>query len=126
MIGWTHRTIVVPAAFVALARSLCAALAPVGGSEMFIVGLSPNGSSPPTHFVSSGLIDAQFAALLPLVDDETTPGQPDVVVALAAEAGITIEQSAIEALFAACDVTEDDPHARIAALGLRVIEGAST
>jgi hypothetical protein len=58
------RTIIVRAADAALARALAAGIAGAPGAGMFIVALSPTGAAAATHYVSSGPIEAQFAALL--------------------------------------------------------------
>ena len=57
------RTIVVPAGMVNAARQLGTEIAP-GGHSMYVTGLSPTGNPPATHYVSSGLIEAEFAGIL--------------------------------------------------------------
>lgn len=118
MINWTHRSIIVPDAHAQLARDLCAALAGPGGAGMFTTGLSADGSAPATHWISAGLIDAQLAALLPLVD---TPGQPETVLALAQQAGMAVTLDQVQALLAAVVVTELEPLAAIAEQGLVLV-----
>ena len=61
--SWTHRTLIVPTALVAAARELGAAISPAGAG-MYLTPLSPTGSEPATHWISSGLIDESFAAIL--------------------------------------------------------------
>lgn len=121
MINWTHRSILVPDAHAQLARDLCAALAGPGGEGMFTTGLSADGSVAATHWISAGLIDAQFAALLPLGD---TPGQPETVFALAQQAGMTVTLEQVQALLAAVVVTELEPLAAIEAQGLALTQEA--
>lgn len=118
MIDWTHRSIIVPKAQAQLARDLCAALAGPGGAGMFTTGLSADGKAPATHWISAGLIDAQFAALLPLND---TPGQPDTVFDLAQQAGMTVTLDQVQALLSAVVVTELEPLAAIEAQGLVLV-----
>lgn len=118
---------IVPAANVALARTLCATLAGDAGQNMFMTGLSPTGAEPATHWISTGMIGADFAALMPLTvfvegEPETTPGQPDTIVALATEAGMSVTLAEIEALLAACDVTLMEPLARMGELGLQLVQ----
>ena len=82
MATWTHRTIIVPAAFQQLAQGLCAAAAEGdAGKGMFTTGLSATGALPATHYISSGYIFDDFAALLPLttVEPSTDDGEPDMV-----------------------------------------------
>lgn len=127
-----YRNMVVPAAHIDLARQICATLAPSGGFAMFGVGLSPTGTEPATHYVSTGHIDADFAELMPLVDwyeldgewhsHEVSPGAPEIVVALCAEAGFETTVEAVEALFAASDVTEQEPFTAFGRLGLVMVQ----
>ena len=131
--SWTHRTIIVPAAFQQLAQALCEAAAEgVAGEGMFTTALSATGALPATHYISSGYIFDDFAALLPLttvtqtVNEEgeasatetTRPGNVAFVEGLAAQAGITLPPGTIAALFDAIDVTELGPWNAMARLGL--------
>ena len=133
--SYTHRVIVVPAAFQQLAQGLCEAAAEGdAGKGMFTTGLSPDGSAPATNYISSGYIFQEFADLLPLTavnyDIEgspilsTRPGNVAVVEAMAAQAGFDLAPGTIGALFDAIDVTdvyEVGPHERLAQLGLAII-----
>lgn len=134
MTSWTHRTIIVPAAFQQLAQGLCAAAAEGdAGVGMFTTGLSATGALPATHYISSGYIFDDFAALLPLttVEPSTDDGEPDMVTerpgnvafveGLAAQAGITLPPGTIAALFDAIDVTELGPWGAMARLGLVMV-----
>lgn len=130
MSQYTHRTIIVPAAFQQLAQGLCAAAAEGdAGKGMFTTGLSATGALPATHYISSGPIAAEFGDLLPLTtfDEEGVPttrrGDVDTVEAIADQAGITLPAGAIAALFDAIDVTELDPCAAMARLGLVMAQG---
>lgn len=127
MIDWSNRTMIVAASQAPLARSICETLAPVGGSGMFAVGLSADGTEPASHFISAGMIETAFADLLPLTtrDEEgaetTVPGQPEVVVYLATEAGMSVTLEEVQALFEACDVTLEEPLARLEHLALKIV-----
>jgi hypothetical protein len=59
-----NRTVIVTAANAPLARALAAGLS-AGGVGMFESPLPPE-SANPTHYISSGQIDAAFDAMLPL------------------------------------------------------------
>ena len=128
---YTFRTFIVPAAVVDMARAMCVGLAGPAGDGMFITGLSATGNAPATHYVSSGPISDGMAALLPCAsvtqDSEgkdvitTTPGQPDAVPALAAEAGITTTLAQIKALYASIDVSDQEPFVAMARLGLKIV-----
>ena len=131
MSQYTHRTIIVPAAFQQLAQGLCAAAAEGdAGKGMFTTALSATGALPATHYISSGQIYEGLADLLPLTtvayeeDDaaETTrPGNVETVEAIALQAGFTLPPGAIAALFDAIDVTELGPWAAMARLGLAMV-----
>ena len=127
-----HRTIIVPKAKQTLSQSLCAGLSPNGGAGMFIVGLSASGNAPATHYISAGPISSDMAALLPckfVTNDAqgnqqitTTLGHPELVPALATEAGITVTRAQIDALYAAIDVSDQDPFAALDRLDLKLVQ----
>ena len=128
---YTHRTIIVPAAFQQLAQGLCEAAAEGdAGRGMFTTGLSADGTEPASHFISSGLIYESLADLLPITtfDEEgqptTRPGNVATVEAIADQAGITLPAGTIAALFAAIDVTEQEPFTAMARLGLSIAQEA--
>ena len=133
MSQYTHRTIIVPAAFQQLAQALCEAAAEGdAGKGMFTTGLSETGTEPATHYISSGPIYESLADLLPLTtvayeeDDaaETTrPGNVAFAEGLAAQAGITLPPGTIAALFDAIDVTELGPWAAMARMSLAITQG---
>ena len=128
---WTHRTIIVSALIVEPARAACAGLAGQGGSGMFTTPLSPTGEAPPTHYISSGLIEDQFANLLPLTSvtygedgmssTSIRPGNVALTVQLAADAGLPFTEEGISMIFAAADVSEQPAEDALGRLGLRMI-----
>ena len=128
-----HRTFIVPAPVVGMARAMCEGLAGQAGDNMFITGLSATGTAPATHFVSSGPISDEMAALLPLTTVtqdadgnaivSTAPGDPAYVVELAAQAGITVTVEQVAGLLAAVDVSEQAPFAAMERLGLQTVRG---
>lgn len=128
---WTNRTIIVPATLAESARAACAGLAGPGGSNMFTTPLSPTGEAPPTHYISSGLIEEPFADLLPLTSvsyaedgtpfTETRPGNVALTVQLAADAGLPITEAEAAALLAAVDVSDQAAEDALARLGLKII-----
>ena len=130
MSTYTHRTIIVPAAFQQLAQGLCAAAAEGdAGKGMLTTGLSATGALPATHYTSSGYIFDDFAALLPLTtfDEEgvptTRPGDVATVEAIATQAGFTLPPGTIAALFGAIDVTELGPFEAMARMSLAIAQG---
>ncbi len=129
MSEYTHRTIIVPAPFQSLAQGLCEAAAEGdAGKGMFTTGLSATGALPATHYISSGPIAKEFGDLLPLTtfDEEgqptTRPGDVATVEAIADQAGITLPAGTIAALFAAIDVTEQEPFTAMSRLGLVMVQ----
>ncbi len=127
MSEYTHRTIIVPSPFQQLAQGLCEAAAEGdAGRGMFTTGLSETGTEPATHYISSGPIATEFGDLLPLTSfDEdgeltTRPGDVATVEAIAAQAGIDLPAGTIAALFAAIDVTEQEPFTAMSRLGVQI------
>lgn len=117
--SWVHRTLIVPAANALVARRLCDGLAPVGsGSNMFISELSATGSLPVTHYISSGLIQDNFAALLD-AGAAVIYSQAQLVPAIA---DITLLQ--VQALMTAATITGNDPYTTLSSLGLKKITGS--
>lgn len=127
MIEWVDRCMIVPAAQVEFARLLASTLTGPAGTGLWQRALSTDGSEPATHYISSGAIDAQFAALLPLttIDEEgeviTTPGQPETLFTLSQQAGMTCTLADIEALLDAVDVSEQSPIVAMTRLGLEFV-----
>ena len=129
--SYTRRVIIVPAAFQQFAQGLCEAAAEGdAGKCMFTTGLSATGELPATHYISSGPIANEFGDLLPLTsfDEEgaptTRPGDVATVEAIADQAGITLPAGTIAALFAAIDVTEQEPFTAMARLGVQIVQVA--
>ena len=125
---YTFRTFIVPAVVVDMARAMCAGLAGPAGDNMFTTALSATGEAPATHYISSGLISDDMAALLPLTtvnpDGTTTtaPGDPVYVVELAAQAGITVTVEQVAALLASVDVSDQDGFAALGRAGLKMVQ----
>lgn len=126
---YTHRTIIVPAAFQQLAQGLCEAAAEGdAGKGMFTTALSADGQEPPTHYISAGKIEQQFADILPLttIDEEgnafTRQGNVEFVEGIGAQAGISLPAGTVAALFAAIDVSEQEPFTALARLGLQLTQ----
>lgn len=128
---WVDRTIIVPAASVAGARAACAGLAGASGSGMFTVGLSASGAGAPTHYVSSGKVQDDFAALLPLTTltpveggaptAATVPGDADTAHAQAVAAGLPFTKAQIAGLLGAVQVFDAPLDVALTHLGIQVI-----
>ena len=109
--SWTHRTIIVPDAVVIHARLACEALAGAGGSGMYQTPISPTGELPATHWISSGLIEQDFADLL---------ARPDALAAVATQAGL--DPAPLVAIVAASDITDEPTDVALARLGLQMCQ----
>jgi hypothetical protein len=130
-----YRNIIIEDAQVALARLITETLAPVGGKGMYTTGLSPTGSAPGTHWISSGFIDADYAALLPLLEwtqnEEgvwevavISPGYPEVIMnmCLMSDPPFEVTLLEVQAVLDASDVTTDQPFAAMARMGLQMVQ----
>jgi hypothetical protein len=110
---WVHRTLIVAAQDVGLARALCEGLAEgEAGKGMFLRELSPTGQGPATHYISAGLIWRSFAEIL---------GNAPVTFDLA---GGMVPLEAIEGLYARAIFSEDEPFAVMDGLGLQFVVAA--
>lgn len=124
-----HRTMIVPAVQVELARSLAAAVSGPAGDGMWTAAYSETGKAPATHYVSTGLIDEALADLMPLttyVKDAdgketatTTPGKPDVIHEMS---GGAAPLEAITALLDACEVTDEPWEVSCGRFGIKLVQ----
>lgn len=128
-----YRNMVVPDAKVVLARTITETLAPIGGKNMYTTGLSSDGTEPATYWISSGLIDPNYAALTPLLEwtlDEQgvwqktviSLGHPETIVQMCAEAGLEVTLAEVEDLLNASDVTLEPPQQSWTRLGLQLVQ----
>lgn len=131
--SWAFRTLICTAATTPLARDIAAMLSPSGGQNMWITGLSATGKAPATHYVSTGLISPEFAALVPeqvweqdangnWVQTDSTPGDPVLCYQMCVAAGMTVTQAQINAVYAAADVTAQEPFVAFGRLGLKMVQ----
>jgi len=105
------RTMIVTAELAPLARALAAGLSP-RGAGMFTTGLSATGKEPASHFVSTGHVSQDIAAVL--VDGELLHA-----ACVAGGANVTLAQC--DALVASSDVTADAPFDAFARLDLKLV-----
>ena len=122
------RTLILPADVTPLAQQIAATLSP-GGVGMWTTGLSPDGTEPATHYISSGLIAPEFAHMVPeqfweqdeegaWVQTGVTLGNPEAVTEACNAAGLEVTLAQVDAVFAVADVTEQDAFTAMARLGL--------
>ena len=132
---WDFRTLITTAATTPLARDIAATLSPSGGQQMWLTGLSATGNAPATHYVSTGLISPEFAALVPeqvweqdangdWVQTGSTPGDPVLCYQMCVAAGMSVTQAEINAVYAAADVTAQEPFVAFGRLGLVMVQEA--
>ena len=128
----TFRTLVLPAAVTPLARRIANTLS-AAADGMWTTGLSRTGAEPATHYISTGLISPEFAHMVP---DQTwergedgawtqtgsTPGNPEAVHAACTAAGMEVTLAEVEAVFAAADVTEQEPFTALGRMGLVLVQ----
>jgi hypothetical protein len=120
------RTLIIKASDVALARGIAEGFGP-GGTNMWTTPLSATGNDPATHYISSGLIPADFAGLSPCdvwedgVKISSYPGDADTVYAYASQAGLKVTLKQIKTVFANSDVSTQQPFDAMARLGLKII-----
>ena len=126
------RTLIVTAAHQTLVQRVAETLAPVAGAGMFTTGLNSPADleAPPVAYVSTGFIGPEWDALLPLQSWEEIDGawtltdsrDGDAAALLgalqAADPETTITLAQLEELFAASDVTTQDPWEAFRRLGL--------
>lgn len=126
------RTLILPAEVTPLAQEIAAALSPAGAG-MWTTGISPTGTAPATHYISSGLIGPDFAYLVPQQvysqDEsgdwqliETLPGNPEAVVAACNANGLQLSLEQVQAIFDTADVTDQEPFVAMQRLGLTLVQ----
>lgn len=129
---WSHRTMIVPASLAPTVRALAATWS--GGVNMFITPLCPIDAEDqtPTHYISTGLIDADIAAVMPWVeygtdpetgDPVTTqhPGNPEALAQMLHEQHPEASAEQLEGIIAACDISTQEPRVAADRLGLRFL-----
>lgn len=125
---WAFRTLIVPADYRDLAATIASTIGGTAGEDMFTTGLSASGQEPATHYVSTGYIGFEFAAILPLDIYEADgthvriPGNPQAVVDLCAAQGLTVTLVQVEELFTASDISEQEPFTAFARMGLQIAQ----
>jgi hypothetical protein len=106
------RTLIVTADSAPLAREIAASFGP-GGAGMWTTPLSATGAEPATNYISSGYIPEEFANLLT---------DPLAVYEAATANGVDTSLEAVEEVFETSDITEEEPFAAMARLGLTIVQ----
>ena len=131
------RTLLIPATVTPLAQQIAATLSPAGAG-MWTTGLAATAEGQATHYISTGLIPEAFASMVPCIfwaweqpDPEqpgqwvvtdTYPGDPITVYEACIAAGMTVTQEEIDDLFAAADVSEQEPFVAMERMGIKIIQ----
>ena len=112
---WTFRTIILPLELADTARNLCMALTGSASEGLFTTLLYPEGSTEPTHAISSGYIAGEFADLLPCGD---SPGNQTALLAMLEGVEFPITAEALAGMLAMIDISEESADEAMARLGL--------
>ena len=110
---YIHRTIIVPFSITSTCQSLSEALSGEAGKGMWTTGLSPTGAEPATHFISTGMISDEFAAMI---------ASPDTMFAACEAAGLPVTLAKCEGILGKADVSDEEPFFAIARLGLILVQ----
>ena len=110
VIELVYRCVVVTAEIRDTCRAMVVAMAGPTHADMWSTALSADGSAPATHYINYGPVRVELAAMLA---DAAT---------LAAGTGITLEQA--QYILSQADVSEDQPEAAMARMGLALVNGA--
>jgi hypothetical protein len=132
MTTWIFRTLIIAAEDQAMTSTISETLGGTGGTNMWLTGLSADGTEPATHYIATGLIGEEFAAMVPTatweqIDDVWTqtdyvPGNALLVSMACAQADVTVTQAEVEAIYARADVTAQEPFVAMARLGLMLVQ----
>lgn len=107
------RTIVVTAADAPLARLLAEGLMGADGTGMYTAALSATAAPPPSHYVSTGQMDADYAAQM---------ADADALHAACVDANLDVTLAQCQTLVANSDVSEEPPFTAFARLGLALVQ----
>lgn len=107
-----YRALIVPSSLVEQAR-LFGDLLGESSSGMWVRGISPDGSPPPTYYISAGIISDDFAYLL---------SDPAALYQYALSKGISISLEEVTLLLSSSIISPDDAYQVMANLGLTLAE----
>lgn len=110
--SYVHRCMIVPVAQVELARELVVLLAGDPAKDMYTTGLSADGDEPFTHYISSGMIEDQFAQVL---------ADGAVMSSMCIANGREITPLECTALLTACDISDEQPFIALDRLVLKML-----
>lgn len=125
------RSLIITAADAPASRAIAQCFGP-GGVGMWTVGLSPTGAEPATHYISSGFVPPEYAAMSVCtfwttdengawVKADTYPGDAATVAAYASQAGLQLTAAQVQGIFDRSDVSDQEPFVAMGRLGLKII-----
>ena len=117
--NWQHRTLIIPIALAEPARAACMALTGSASEGLFTTLLYPEGSTEPTHAISSGYIAGEFADLLPCGDQ---PGNIEALLAMLEGVEFPITPEELAGMLATIDISEESADEAMARLGLALVQ----
>ena len=131
--SWTYRCLIIEDSQVEMARTLTATIAGPSGSNMWTTALtSKDDPNLITHWISAGLLQENFANLMPLseLDEDAnliviSEGQSNLAHYLANKAGMQVTIEEIQAVFAASSVTKENPQDALYRLNLIMLKESS-
>ena len=115
---WTHRTMITPIALAEPARQACMALTGSASEGLFTTMRYPEGSTEPTHAISSGYIAGELADLLPCGDH---PGNVPALLAMLEGVEFPITAEELAGMLAQIDISEEAAEVAMARLGLALV-----
>ena len=132
MTTWIFRTLIIAAQDQPLTSDISETLGGTGGTNMWLTGLSADGTEPATHYIATGLIGEEFAAMVPTATWEQidgvwtqtdyVPGNAALVSMACAQAGVEVTEAEVEAIYSRADVTAQEPYVAMGRLGLMLVQ----
>lgn len=128
MTTYLHRCMIVPDAIVTTVRSLADQFGPAA-QGMWTTPLSADGNLPASHWISTGMVGDDFAAIMPYSHFDadgawiTDSYDPAAFVALCEASGVTpppVEQ--ITQIMGMVDVSDQEPFSALDRLGLKLVQ----
>ena len=125
------RTLIVTAADAPTSRAIAMCFGP-GGAGMWTTAISATGGEPATHYVSSGFVPPEYAAMSVCtfwktddnggwIEDSTYPGDAATVAAYASQGGLPLTTTQVQGIFNRSDVSDQEPFIALARAGLKLI-----
>ena len=125
------RTMIIPAAQQVLAQNIATSVKPVEGDGMWVTPLSAVASGVPSHYISTGFISPEWESLMPVQNWElqdgswvmtsSSPGDAATLHSILESVSAGISLAEVEEVFAAADVTMQEPFTAMERMGLVMV-----